>query len=145
MAEFTHLDLRKARETRFSSRWQLAEKIGVSPDTVERWETGKQKPTPEDVDHIEEATGVKGIWHAWMCSNCDSYRKRYQNMRQNNLLASIVSVRHEMGDVMKLLDVVERAAISGDINDPSLCKQFRKDLVEAVAAASDALSKLPND
>ena len=41
MAEFTHNDLRSAREARKIQRWRLANELGVSEDTVRRWEIGE--------------------------------------------------------------------------------------------------------
>lgn len=145
MAEFTYLELRKARETRFSSRRQLAEVIGVSEDTIERWETGKQLPTPEDVDRIEDAVQMPGLWHAWMCSNCDSYRKRYKGVKLNGLFSAVVSVRHEMTDVLNIQEAAERDAITGAIDDPMLRRQYRKELSELVATASAALARIPTE
>jgi transcriptional regulator with XRE-family HTH domain len=43
----------KIRELRGSiSQEVLGEKIGVSGNTVSRWETGTYKPTPEDLDKL---------------------------------------------------------------------------------------------
>ena len=53
MAEFTHLDLRREREARKMQRWKLADAVGVSEWTVERWEKGEVIPDPDDVGRIE--------------------------------------------------------------------------------------------
>src|SRR5256885_16782333 len=34
------------------SQEALAEKLKVAPNTVSRWETGKYKPTPKDLDSV---------------------------------------------------------------------------------------------
>jgi len=138
MAEFTHLDLRKARETRKIPRWQLATRLGVSEDTLERWETGKQMPTPDDVGRIEDALGARAelFWARWMYSNCESYRERNPAPVISELLAAVVSVRYELADVQALHDQLARDAIDGKIDDPKLRAQAIKEISEARAALS---------
>jgi transcriptional regulator with XRE-family HTH domain len=136
MAEYTHLDLRKARESRKLTRWQLANKLGVSEDTLERWETGKQPPTPDDVGHIEDALDARGelLWPRWMFSNIESYRQRNPEPRMSALLEAVVSVKYELDDVQALTGRLERDAIDGHIDDPELRKLARKEISEARAA-----------
>lgn len=143
MPEFTHLDLRKAREVRKLTRWQLASALGVSEDTLERWETGKQAPTPNDVGHIEDALNARGelLWARWMYSNCESFRERNPAPVVSELLAAVVSVQYELGDVQGLHDQLARDAIDGKIDDPALRATTRKEVREAraVLARLDAL------
>jgi transcriptional regulator with XRE-family HTH domain len=136
MVEFTFLDLRKAREARKLTRWQLANMIGVSEDTLERWETGKQTPTPDDVGHIEDALDARCelLWSRWMYSNCESYRERNPAPVISELLAAVVSVRYELADVQALHDQLARDAIDGKIDDPALRAQANKEIDEARAA-----------
>ena len=49
MAECTGLDLRKARDAQKMPRWQLGQMIGVSEDTIRRWEMDEIRPEPDDV------------------------------------------------------------------------------------------------
>ena len=136
MAEFTNLDLRKARESRKLTRWQLAAKLGVSEDTLERWETGKQRPEPDDVGRIEDALDARSelLWSRWMYSNVESYRDRNPEPRMSPLLEAVVSVKYELADVQDLSGKLERDAIDGRIDDPILRKQARKEIAEARAA-----------
>lgn len=142
MAEFTHNDLKKARETRKMSRAILAEIVFVSEDTLERWESGKSRPDPEDVDRIGEALGDKTLWHKWMLSNYDSYRKRYIDAENYDLPIAIMKSRYELTDVLSLQDAVERGAITGQIDDPILKEKYRKEVQGAIASLSAVLQKL---
>lgn len=136
MAEYTYLDLRKAREARKLTRWQLAEKVGVSEDTLERWETGKAIPADNDVGRIEHALGAEGemLWYRWMYSNVDSFRERNPAPVISELLAAVVSVRYELADVQALHDQLARDAIDGTIDDPALRAKAHKEITEARAA-----------
>lgn len=136
MAEFTYLELKRAREVRKVPRWQLAKQLGVSEDTLERWENGKQDPHPDDVSNIEHALGAESeaIWHRWMLSNCESYRERYREAKPNGLLAAVLGVRYELSDVLALQERVERDAMDGQLDDPVLRASYLKEIDEAVAA-----------
>lgn len=136
MAEYTYLDLRKAREARKLTRWQLSNLIGVSEDTLERWETGKQMPTPDDVGHIEDALGARCelLWARWMYSNVESYRTRNARPQVSELLAAVVSVKYEMADVQGLQEQLERDAIDGHIDDEDLRAKAMKEIEEAQTA-----------
>ena len=136
MAEFTNQDLRKAREARKIPRWQLAAKIGISEDTLERWETGKQRPEPDDVGRIEDVLDARSelMWARWMYSNCESYRDRNPEPHMSPLLEAVCSVEMELEDVRALHTRLVRDAIDGHIDDPLLRKQARKEIAEARAA-----------
>lgn len=143
MAEFTHLDLRRERESRKMQRWKLAEAVGVSEWTIERWEKGEATPEPDDVGRIEEALGAKGIWERWMRSTYDSYRKRHpEKATEYDLARSLVRVRYELGDVLALHDKAERDALDGTIDEPGLREKYKKELEESIAAMRDVLEKL---
>ena len=142
MAECTHLDLRKAREARDWPRWKLAQEVGVSEDTVERWETGKSMPTPDDVDRIGEAVGDPQLWHRWMLSNVDSYRKRYIDATDLSLPVALQRLSLEIQDVQEMYNAVARDALDGKIDNQQLRKEYQKQLRELTAAVTDALNKL---
>ncbi len=144
MAEFTYSELRRAREARKIPRWQLASQIGVSEDTIERWETGKAVPHPDDVSSIEHALDAEAemLWHRWMLSNCESYRERYKEARACGLLSAVVSVRHEIGDVLAMQDKIERDAIDGTLDDPETRATYRRELEEAQASITQALAQI---
>ena len=146
MAEFTHLDLRKAREMRKLTRWQLANLIGVSEDTLERWETGKQQPSPDDVGCVEDALDARAelLWSRWMYSNVESYRERNPEPHVSELLAAVVSVRYELADVQALHDQLARDAIDGKIDDPALRAQANKEIDEARAALAHLKARIGN-
>ena len=142
MAECTHLDLRKAREARGWPRWKLAKETGVSEDTVERWETGKSLPAPDDVDRIGDAVGDSTLWHRWMLSNCDSYRKRYIDATDLSLPVALQRMNFEMQDVQRLYEAVARDALDGRVDNQQLREKALHEIKELVAAATDAMSKL---
>ena len=142
MAEYTRIDLRKAREAHDLSRWKLGELLGVSESTVERWESGETKPTPDDVDRIGEALKEPMMWHRWMLSNCDSYRKRYIGCEDLALLGSVVRTRYALSGVTGLQEAVERDVMDGRLDDNALGKRYAEQLREAIAALSDGLARV---
>ena len=145
MAEYTKTDLRRARDAQGMPRWQLANALGVSDDTIKRWEDERDKsmPTPEDVDKIGEVLGDPTIWHRWMLTWHDSYRKRYSYMENLALPVSAMRNRHELQDVLRIQDEFERAVMSGGTPNTDIVKQYIKEASEAVAALTDTLQQLP--
>lgn len=146
-SEFTHVELKAARESHGNMpRWKLAGKIGASESTIERWEKGEKKPEPEDVDNIGEALGMPEIWHQWMLSNHDSYRKRYTEIPHNDSLAeTLMRTKYEAMDVVNVLNEVERDALSGKLESPEQRRRIKKEAQEAMAALQQTLDKIPED
>jgi len=146
MAEFTNMDLKAARESRKVKKWQLANELGVSEDTIYRWESGSQRPDPDDVGNIERFLGIPGLWHKWMLSHYDSYRERYTDVPDvNHLTAEIVRMKHEIMDVMPLFDEIERDTLNGEFNKPELWEKFKKESLEAMAAIQQTLERIPDE
>jgi transcriptional regulator with XRE-family HTH domain len=144
MAAFTYLDLRKAREARKLTRWQLADKLGVSEDTLERWETGKQVPSDNDVGHIEDALDARCelLWTRWMYWNVDSYRERHPEPQISELLQAVCSVKMELEDVQEIHPRLMRDAMDGRIDDPTLREKAHKEIREARAALAQLDAKI---
>lgn len=143
MAEITNVELRKARDAQSLPRWKVAQEIGVSEDTVERWERGEVQPTPDDVDRLETLYKAPGLWHGWMRSHYESYRARYPETLDLSTAVAVVNVRHQLTDVLALQDAAERDALpDGRIDDPLLRARYIKEMVEAQAALTDALQKI---
>lgn len=110
---------------------------------IARWEADEALPDPEDVDALERVYQAPGLWHRWMRSHYDSYRKRYPEVVANNGLAlAVVDVRHQTQDVMELQDKVERDAMDGKIDDPQAKEQYRKKLQAARASIDRTLEQL---
>jgi transcriptional regulator with XRE-family HTH domain len=143
MPEFTHIDLKIAREAQRMPRWKLAQELNVSESTIERWESGETMPHPDDIDRIGEALGDPSIWHQWMLSNYESYRRRYiKGCFDNGLSVLMARLRFETGDLLKLHDSAERDSLDGKIDDPQLKTQYIKELKDLIAAATDVLQEL---
>lgn len=142
MAEYTEKDLRKAREARNLSRWKLGELLGVSESTVERWETGETKPTPEDVDRLGEALSDPLMWHKWMLSNCESYRKRYIGCEDLALLGSVVRNRYALNGVTEMQDAIERDVMDGRLDNKALGDRYAQAIRAAIAALGDTLARI---
>lgn len=143
MAEFTNLDLRKARDAQHLTRWQAGDYLGVSESTIERWESGETVPTPDDVDRMEILYKRPGMWHAWMRSHYDSYRSRYPEAPQLSPAMAIVNVRHQLMDLMGLQDAAERDALTDDrLDDQRLRARYIKEAEDAVSALADMLARI---
>ena len=149
MAEFTFHDLRVARESRFDARWKFAQVFNYSEDVIERIETGKQTPTSKQVDHWEELTQTPGLWHRWMISNDDAYRRRYKNAPvPHNTHSAIRALHYEMKDVFMMNGDVERALLKGKpdvIDDPALKEKYKTEVQEMVSAGAAALAELEKE
>lgn len=144
MAEFTHKDLKIARESRNVAKWQLANELGVSEDTIYRWEKGEQRPDPDIVGNIEKILSYPGLWHRWMLSHYDSYRERYTDVPEvEHLTALVVRMKHEMMDVLSLSDDLERDSLNGKIDKPELWQMLKREASEAVAAIQQTLERIP--
>lgn len=144
MAEFTYKDLKTARESRKIKRWELANELGVSEDTIYRWESGSQRPDPDDIGNIERVLNMPGLWHKWMLSQYDSYREKYTKVPEvGHLTAEVVRMKHEVLDIIPLFDAIERDTLDGKIDDPKLWEAFRKECREAVASIQQLLDKIP--
>lgn len=142
MAEFTEKYLRKARESKGLPRWKLGEKISVSESTIERWESGAAIPTPEDIDNIGEALNEPTLWHKWMLSHYDSYRRRYIGCADMALPVSVMRNRYTMADVAQLQEAVERDVMDGHIDDQDLSGQYAEKIRALIASLSDTLARI---
>lgn len=142
MAECTNLDLKIAREAQKMPRWKLATMVNVSESTIERWESGETQPHPDEIDRIADALGDATLWHRWMLSNYESYRRRYINSPNFDLPVSLMRVRQEVADVASLQDRIERDSLDGKIDDPVLKAAYAKEIRELVPALINSLQKL---
>lgn len=142
MPECTHIDLENARTRLKMPRWKLAGMLGVSESTLARWENGEIRPDPDDVDRLATAVGDLTLWHRWMLSTYDSYRRRYVESIDQSLSVSIARSKYEMEDVMNIQKPVERDALDGVIDDPRLKASYIKEVREAISALTDTLQRL---
>lgn len=52
------LSFKTLRKKRGLTQGNLAERVGVEQPTIQRWESGKQSPSLEDLDRLASALGV---------------------------------------------------------------------------------------
>lgn len=143
MPECTNKELKLAREAQGIPRWKMGAEIGVSESTIERWESGETMPSPDDIDRFANEIGDPTIWHRWMLSHYDSYRRRYINGSCDNSLTTLMArLRYETSDVLKLHDSAERDGLDGKIDDLRLKAEYTKEIKDMIAAATDVLQKL---
>lgn len=146
MAEFTYKDLENVRKSRKMTRWQLANEIGVSEDTLGRWETGKSEPGIDDVWNIERVLGIPGLWHKWMRSHYDSYREKFGEVENiDNITAMVSQSRYEVSDIVPLLEIMERDSLDGKFDKPEQWNKFKKEAPEAIAALQQLLDRIPKE
>lgn len=143
MAECTNIELRKAREAKALTRWQLGNMLGVSESTIERWERGEVMPSPDDIDRLGDSVGDPQLWHDWMLSNCESYRKRYRCDEAKDTVNTpmrVMRTRYAMEDLQGLQAQTERDAMdNGYVDDPALRKAYSDKLKAAIAVLAAAL------
>lgn len=64
MSNLTHISdrIRESRSKATLTQTALADRLGVTQSTVNRWESGRHDPSRETALHIAEALGVNAIW-----------------------------------------------------------------------------------
>lgn len=146
MPEFTHIDLQKARKSVNMPQWKAANGLGVSESTLKRWEAGETQIDPDDVDHMEELYSSPGLWHRWMCSNCDSYRKRYKDAPISSDLLSLTTLtKIEMLEALHLHDDVVKSLVTGEIGAidcPELKEKFIKEMQDVHGVLTTLIAEL---
>lgn len=143
MTEFGGNELRKARENAGIRQWQIASEIGVCEALVGRWERGEAFPSPDDVDRLEIAYKVPGLWHKWMLSNCDSYRRHYRGVDETTAEGSVLRGRCAIEDVMCLQSAIERdVSEDGRIDNPINRDKYEEVLRKAIACLTDTLARI---
>ena len=142
MSECTNIDLENARLRQKIPRWKMAGILGVSESTIARWENGEMQPEPDDVDRFAYAVMDQTLWHRWMLSHYDSYRRRYIGADNYSLPIMAMKLRHEMDDVRSLQDALERDSIDGFVDDKQLLEQSVNELKQLIQAGADLLQRL---
>ena len=147
MADCAKSLLETARKSRNLSRLQMADALGESVDTIYRWENDSNKnakcvPDPDTVDRIAEILRTPSLWHRWMCAEYESYRKRHVECGQFGLIASVMRVRHDLDDLVKLQDRVELDVIDGKFDDPYLKETFIREAREAMESLRQVVEEL---
>ena len=142
MPEITNISLKIARESLKIPRWKLAAELHVSESTIERWETGETQPHPDEVDRLAVALGDPMLWHGWMLSNYESYRRRYIHCDDRDLPVALMHVRHEVADLLELQDRIERDSVDGKIDDATLSAAYASEIRELVPALINGLQRL---
>lgn len=145
MAEYTKAALRKARETANLPRWKAAVELGVSEDTLKRWEDPAEKsaPTSADVNRMERVYDAPGMWYAWMYSNDEGFRDHFPAVQADHSQAlAIVNIRHQVADVLALQDAMERDAMDGHIDDQQTKARYLRELDDVQAAIAQLKDKV---
>jgi transcriptional regulator with XRE-family HTH domain len=143
MTEFGGNELRKARENAGIRQWQIASEIGVCEALIGRWERGEAFPSPDDVDRLEIAYKAQGLWHKWMLSNCDSYRRHYRGVDETTTAGSVLRGRFAIEDVMCLQSAIERdVSEDGRIDNPINRDKYEEVLRKAIACLTDTLARI---
>jgi len=145
MSECAGKDLQNARIRADMRQWEVANACNVGESTIRRWESdsNESKPQPDDIDRYAQAVNDPTLWHRWMLSHYDSYRRRYINgSPDNGLFNAMARLKYEMEDVFQLHGNAERDSFDGKIDDLHLKAQYIKELKDMIAAATDALQEL---
>lgn len=144
MQECTRHDLRAAREAAKMPRWKLAQEINYSEGTIRAWEDGDSLPDPEDVWKVAKATGAGvDLWWRWMRSTYECCREILPpKPLVNGVLASVVNARHQIADILPLLESTERDSVDGQIDDRTGAIQTAREAREAASALLDMAQRL---
>ena len=147
MSECTNIELRSARDAANLSREELGRRIGVSDSTIQRWEEAKSKPHPDDVLAIAKATGAGvDLWWAWMRSNYASFREVLPpKPLVNGILASVVNAKHQISDMLPLLEHAERDSIDGVIDNHPHAARTAREARDAAAALLDLAERMEKE
>ena len=106
-------------------------------------ERGDWIPEMADVDMMEEQLRDVGLFRRWARAQYPEIVKYFgaSDGRELGLLGAVVNTKHQIDDVLKLQDRVERDAVDGQI-DPTLRNSYRQELEEAREAIETALGLL---
>ena len=138
MSEPAHQILKDARKEAGLTQIQVAALLSVSVEQVKRMERGDWIPEMADVDMMEEQ--LRDVWARAQYPEIVKYFGA-SDSRELGLLGAVVNTKHQIDDVLKLQDRVERDAVDGQI-DPTLRNSYRQELEEAREAIETALGLL---
>ena len=143
MSEPAHQILKDARKEAGLTQLQVAALLSVSVEQVKRMERGDWIPEMADVDMMEEQLRDVGLFRRWARAQYPEIVKYFgaSDSRELGLLGAVVNTKHQIDDVLKLQDRVERDAVDGQI-DPTLRNSYRQELEEAREAIETALGLL---
>lgn len=143
MSEPAHQILKDARKEAGLTQIQVAALLSVSVEQVKRMERGDWIPEMADVDMMEEQLRDVGLFRRWARAQYPEIVKYFgaSDSRELGLLSAVVNTKHQIDDVLKLQDRVERDAVDGQI-DPTLRNSYRQELEEAREAIETALGLL---
>lgn len=143
MSEPAHQILKDARKEAGLTQIQVAALLSVSVEQVKRMERGDWIPEMADVDVMEEQLRDVGLFRRWARAQYPEIVKYFgaSYRRELGLLGAVVNTKHQIDDVLKLQDRVERDAVDGQI-DPTLRNSYRQELEEAREAIETALGLL---
>lgn len=143
MPEFSGVDLKNARENAGLRQWQVAQLLHTSESCVRRWENDEAEPTPDVVDKLEELYKFPMLWHRWMLSHSDSYRRHYAPVSETNTTGSVLRNRYAIEDIMSIQEAIERDVSEDGIIDNLMNKdRYIETLKRAVACLSDTLARI---
>lgn len=141
MAEITHAELRSARIAAGYYRYQAAALLGVSEDTLGRWERGEQMANDESVDQMEAIYNAPGLWYGWMRWAHASFRKRYPPIPNAESLAeALMEAKYQMEDLSPLHELVIRDSLDGKIDNREQGNKHLREMKEAHAALGKAIA-----
>ena len=143
VSEPAHQILKDARKEAGLTQIQVAALLSVSVEQVKRMERGDWIPEMADVDMMEEQLRDVGLFRRWARAQYPEIVKYFgaSDRRELGLLGAVVNTKHQIDDVLKLQDRVERDAVDGQI-DPTLRNSYRQELEEAREAIETALGLL---
>ena len=144
MNEPAHQILKDARKEAGLTQIQVAALLSVSVEQVKRMERGDWIPEMADVDVMEEQLRDVGLFRRWARAQYPEIVKYFgasDSRELLGLLGAVVNTKHQIDDVLKLQDRVERDAVDGQI-DPTLRNSYRQELEEAREAIETALGLL---
>ncbi len=55
------MGIKQAREAKGMTKMDLAAKVGVSYTTIQMWERGISKPSPQNLDKLKKIFGKEGL------------------------------------------------------------------------------------
>ena len=143
MPEFRGYDLRTAREQAGLRLWQVAQGIHTSESCIRRWEGDEAEPSPEVIDQIEEMYKCPMMWHRWMLSHSDSYRRHYSPISDTTTIGSVLRNRYEIEDILRLQEAIEcDVSDDGKIDNMMSRDKYVELIKKAVACLSDTLARI---
>lgn len=136
MAEYTKASLQRLRESANLTRKVAAPLLGVSEDTLRRYEdvNGTQQPTSGDLARMEALYGAPGLWYGYHHTNDDAFRDHLPELPEYNTQGALIAFFVEAQESIQLEKDALKDVADGKIDSPDIRRRLIEEVEDVMAA-----------